>query len=174
MRLSSPVLARTAAAALLLTVSACDVFGGSDRKVYDRCTELKDKSKTCFEATETAVGTGGAAAEDAIVDISYVGSIGTATFDSGRFTMTLKRSKGSEVPVGVIAGFYFGIAGATPEDIREVTLAPMKVGGRRRVVVPPNLAYGKDEKRGQDGTVTIPSQSTLTFDLTLNSVTVAN
>ena len=172
MRLASLPLARTAALALLL--SACDVFGGDSRVVYDRCVTPKDKPQTCFAATETAEGTGAAAVKDAIVDVSYVGSIGTATFDSGRFTMTLKRSKGSQVPSGVIPGFYFGIAGAAPEDIREVTLAPMKVGGRRRVVVPPNLAYGNEEKRGQGGVVTIPSQSTLTFDLTLNSVTVVD
>ena len=157
--------------ALPLTLTACDLFGGDDRVVYDQCSTPTGAAQTCFSGTETAVGTGGAAVEDAIVDIGYVGYIGTTKFEEGRFSMTLDRRKGTGVPEGIIPGFYFGIVGATDADIRGVALSPMKVGGRRRVVIPSHLAYGKMEKRGQGGVVTIPANSTLTFDLTLHSVT---
>lgn len=52
----------------------------------------------------------------------------------------------------VIPGFRDGIVG-------------MQVGGRREIVIPPNLAYGE---AGIEGV--IPSCETLTFDVTLLDV----
>jgi FKBP-type peptidyl-prolyl cis-trans isomerase len=40
----------------------------------------------------------------------------------------------------------------------------MKVGGQRRVIIPPELAYGSNPPSG------IPANATLIFDITLNSV----
>ena len=51
----------------------------------------------------------------------------------------------------VIRGWDQGVAG-------------MRVGGQRRLVIPPELAYGSS------GRGTIPPNATLVFDITLNSV----
>ena len=55
------------------------------------------------------------------------------------------------VGTGVIPGFSQGVTG-------------MRVGGLRRVVIPPNLAYGSQ------GTSGIPPNSTLIFEIELLSV----
>ena len=52
---------------------------------------------------------------------------------------------------GVIPGFNWGIVG-------------MKVGGVRRLVIPPDLAYGAQDKQG------IPPNSNLVFDIELLAV----
>ena len=41
----------------------------------------------------------------------------------------------------------------------------MRVGGQRRLIIPPDLAYGD---RSQGGV--IPANATLVFDITLNNV----
>jgi FKBP-type peptidyl-prolyl cis-trans isomerase len=65
-------------------------------------------------------------------------------FDSGTFSFTLGTN-------AVIRGFEMGITG-------------MRVGGQRRIVVPPDLGYGAA------GTTGIPPNSTLIFEMELVSV----
>lgn len=164
---------RVALLVLPVTLTACDLLGfGDDRKVYDACETPKGGAQTCFSATDVTVGTGAAAMEDDIADVSYVGYIGTTKFQEGRFSFVLDRAKGTREPTDVVPGMYFAVAGATSEDIDDLpaTLAPMKVGGKRRVSFPPNLGYGGDEQRDQSGYVIIPANSTLTFDVTLNAI----
>lgn len=158
--------------ALPLTLTACDLLGfGDDRTVYDACDTV-DGTQACFSATDVTVGTGAAAMEDDFVDISYVGYLGTSKFQEGRFVFQLDRAKGTREPVAVVPGMYFAVAGATSEDIEGLSaaLAPMKVGGQRRVTFPPSMGYGENEQRDQSGYVIIPANSTLTFVVTLNGV----
>lgn len=54
----------------------------------------------------------------------------------------------------VIKGWEIGIGGGAG-------IPPMRVGGRRKLIVPPELGYGS-EPYG-----TIPAKSTLIFDVTL-------
>jgi FKBP-type peptidyl-prolyl cis-trans isomerase len=42
----------------------------------------------------------------------------------------------------------------------------MRVGGQRRLVIPPDLAYGNQSPSGS----IIPPNATLVFDVTLNNV----
>lgn len=57
----------------------------------------------------------------------------------------------------VIKGWDTGIAG-------------MKIGERKTLVIPPGDAYGTQAVTASDGTVIIPANSTLTFDVMLVSI----
>jgi peptidylprolyl isomerase len=98
------------------------------------------------------VGTGAAAASGDTITVNYVGALysNNKIFDASwkrhqTFTTTL--SSGSVIP-----GWVQGISG-------------MKVGGRRELIIPPSLGYGKT---GQPPT--IPPNSTLVFVVDLLSV----
>jgi peptidylprolyl isomerase len=90
-----------------------------------------------LELDEIVVGEGDEAVSGAIVEVHYVGvswSTGQqfdASWDRGS-TFKFGLGKGQ-----VIAGWDQGVAG-------------MKVGGRRRITIPPNLGYGK---RGAGGVI---------------------
>lgn len=77
--------------------------------------------------TDLIVGTGGEAQPGDTVDVHYVG----VEFDSGeQFDSSWDRGESISFPLaGLIAGWQEGIPG-------------MKVGGRRQLVIPPELAYG--------------------------------
>lgn len=100
---------------------------------------------------DTAVGQGAAAASGRDVVVHYAGWLADGTqFDSSRekqdpFEFTLGRKE-------VIDGWEEGLPG-------------MRVGGKRKLVIPPELAYG--EAGAGD---TIPPNETLTFEVELLSV----
>ena len=100
---------------------------------------------------DTVVGEGAAAASGRDVTVHYAGWLADGTqFDSSRekqdpFEFTLGKSE-------VMAGWEEGLSG-------------MRVGGTRKLVVPPQLAYG--EAGAGD---TIPPNATLTFEVELLSV----
>lgn len=105
-----------------------------------------------FSAVDLREGTGATAFTGRNVAVSYTGwlydpsrpdSKGTQ-FDSGNISFLLGARK-------VIPGWDQGIVN-------------MKVGGQRRLVIPPNLGYGSQPVG------TIPANSTLVFDVTLNGV----
>ena len=76
---------------------------------------------------DVVVGDGAEATPGATVDVHYLG----VEFDSGdEFDSSWNRGQSINFPLGsLIAGWQQGIPG-------------MKVGGRRKLIVPPNLAYG--------------------------------
>ena len=49
----------------------------------------------------------------------------------------------------------------------EIGLQGMKVGGRRQIIVPPNLAYGLSDLKDQNNNVIIPGNSVLVFNVDL-------
>lgn len=57
-------------------------------------------------------------------------------------------------PGSVVQGFASGLHG-------------LRVGGRRRIVIPSELGYGENSVRGSDGRILIPRQSTLVFQVEL-------
>lgn len=77
--------------------------------------------------TDLVVGTGAEATPGATVDVHYVG----VEFETGEeFDASWNRGSSINFPLGsLIAGWQQGIPG-------------MKVGGRRQLVCPPQLAYG--------------------------------
>ena len=100
---------------------------------------------------DITVGTGAAVKSGDTVSVHYVGTLTNGTeFDSSR-----KHGQPFSFGVGkgmVIKGWDQGLVG-------------MKVGGRRKLTIPSDLAYGD---RGMSGT--IPPKSTLLFDIELLSI----
>lgn len=98
-------------------------------------------------------GDGAEATAPAQAEVRYVG----AFYDTGEeFDSSWKRGPDTTLPVplgggGVIPGFEQGVTG-------------MKVGGRRYVVIPPELGYG------EQGTGPIPGGATLVFVIDLVEV----
>ena len=99
---------------------------------------------------DLVVGTGAEAKAGDVVTVQYTGTLDNGTkfdssYDHGQpFTFVLGAG-------GVIQGWDQGIPG-------------MKVGGKRRLTIPPALAYG-DRSAGS-----IPPNSTLHFDVELLTV----
>jgi FKBP-type peptidyl-prolyl cis-trans isomerase len=104
-----------------------------------------------LEIEELKLGEGAEAKAGNNVTVHYVGTLTSGKkFDSSR-----DRGKGFSFKLGagqVIKGWDQGVAG-------------MKVGGMRKLTIPPHLAYGD---RGFPGA--IPPSSTLIFEVELLSV----
>ena len=86
---------------------------------------------------DITVGDGASASAGDTVDVHYVG---VAHSSGEEFDSSWKRNAPFRFPLGggrVIAGWDQGVAG-------------MKVGGRRRLVIPPHLGYGD---RGAGGVI---------------------
>ena len=107
--------------------------------------------------TDTVVGKGKEAVAGKTVDVNYTGWLHDAKAPNQRgkqFDSSVGRGPFS-FPLGggrVIKGWDEGVAG-------------MKVGGKRTLVIPPELAYGP---RGAGGV--IPPNATLVFDVELLDV----
>jgi FKBP-type peptidyl-prolyl cis-trans isomerase len=96
------------------------------------------------------VGTGAAVRSGARVSVHYTGTlVDGRVFDSSRARDPFTYTAGARM---VIEGFERGVRG-------------MRVGGRRRVTIPPFLGYGD---RGHPPA--IPERATLVFDLELLAV----
>lgn len=106
-----------------------------------------------LELADVAVGEGDEAVEGALVEVHYTGMLGDGTV----FDASLPRGQAFQFRVGakqVIKGWDLGVQG-------------MRVGGRRRLVVPAALGYG-DRAAGP-----IPPGSTLYFEVQLLRVVEA-
>jgi FKBP-type peptidyl-prolyl cis-trans isomerase FkpA len=108
--------------------------------------------------TDTTIGTGAEAVPGQTIQVHYTGWLfdESAPDNKGRkFDSSLDRGQPFEFQLGVgmvIAGWDQGFAG-------------MRVGGRRTLVIPPELGYGA---RGAGGV--IPPNATLIFEVELLGV----
>lgn len=130
----------------LVSVSAC---GNS-------ATSPSQGVNVSFSATDLTVGTGTTAVAGRLVSVNYTGWLYDASktdnkgtqFDTsigrGVFQFTLGAGQ-------VIAGWDQGVPG-------------MKIGGSRRLIIPPSLGYGAS------GSGPIPGNATLVFDVSLVAV----
>ncbi len=110
-----------------------------------------------FSQTDLKVGTGAAAATGQTLMVNYTGWL---------FDNTKSDKKGKQFdksPDG--QPFIFKLGSAQVIEGWDLGLVGMKVGGIRRLVVPSELAYG----RNGAGTL-IPPNATLVFDIELLSV----
>jgi FKBP-type peptidyl-prolyl cis-trans isomerase FkpA len=123
----------------LLTLAAC---GG------DSTTGPSDSGTVTIE--ELVVGTGATAVVGNSITVHYTGMFTNGTvFDSSVGKAPIQFQLGSNQ---VISGFSQGIVG-------------MKVGGKRRITIPPSLAYGSAGRPP-----TIPGNATLVFEVDLVSI----
>jgi FKBP-type peptidyl-prolyl cis-trans isomerase len=100
---------------------------------------------------DQVVGAGDEATAGNTVDVHYTGTLK----DGKKFDSSLDRGKPFSFKLGagqVIKGWDEGVAG-------------MKVGGKRKLVIPSNLAYGKSGAGG-----VIPPDAELTFVVELLKV----
>jgi FKBP-type peptidyl-prolyl cis-trans isomerase FkpA len=104
-----------------------------------------------LQIEDLKVGTGSEAASGKQVSVHYVGTL----TDGSKFDSSRDRGKGFDFRLGagqVIRGWDQGVAG-------------MKVGGLRKLTIPPDLAYGD---RGFPPV--IPPRATLVFEVELLAV----
>ena len=106
---------------------------------------------TGLQIIDIEVGTGDAAQSGQTVEVHYTGWLADGT----KFDSSLDRGQPFSFVLGagrVIAGWDEGVAG-------------MKVGGERRLIIPPALAYGESGRPP-----VIPPNAELTFDVELLAI----
>jgi FKBP-type peptidyl-prolyl cis-trans isomerase len=107
-----------------------------------------------YSATDLEVGTGAEAVDGSTVTVSFFGWLYKETEPDNKWLL-FDSGGGFSVVVGaghVIAGWDRGLRG-------------MKVGGERRLVIPPELAYGSTGRLPL-----IPPDATLVFDVTITAL----
>jgi FKBP-type peptidyl-prolyl cis-trans isomerase len=109
--------------------------------------EAMTQTETGLQYQDLEVGTGEEAVNGMSVSVHYTGWL----LDGGKFDSSVDRGAPFELtlPGQVIPGWNEGIPG-------------MRVGGMRRLVIPPDLAYGEAGRPP-----VIPPSSTLIFDVKL-------
>jgi FKBP-type peptidyl-prolyl cis-trans isomerase len=108
-----------------------------------------------LQYSDEKVGTGDVAAKGNTVQVHYTGWLYINGKRGAKFDSSLDRNAPFEFKLGdrkVIAGWEEGVEG-------------MKVGGKRELIIPPDLAYGPREIGG-----VIPANSTLDFEVELLKV----
>ncbi len=105
--------------------------------------------------TDTKIGDGATATPGSKVSLHYTGWLYNNGVKGTKFDSSVDRGQPFQFTLGahqVIAGWDEGVAG-------------MKVGGKRTLIIPPELGYGA---RGAGGV--IPPNATLIFDVELLGV----
>ena len=130
-----------------LAPEAATVEPQSEAMVFTRASGLK--------IADTKIGTGASPKAGQICVMHYTGWLYEGGAKGKKFDSSLDRGQPFEFPIGqhrVIAGWDEGVA-------------TMKVGGKRTLIIPPNLGYGA---RGVGGV--IPPNATLIFEVELLGV----
>ena len=108
-----------------------------------------------LQITDTKAGTGAEARKGQTVTVHYTGWLYNNGQQGAKFDSSRDRKDPFKFPLGsgmVIKGWDEGVAG-------------MKVGGKRTLIIPPEMGYGA---RGAGGV--IPPNATLKFDVELLGV----
>jgi FKBP-type peptidyl-prolyl cis-trans isomerase FkpA len=138
-----PRLRLVAAIVILVAAGAC----GSSTPT------APDQSSVAFSVTDLTVGTGAEAS---------AGKTATVQFILWLYSDTSTDHKGTQLQSGTLQPFVLGANQVIPGFDMAVT--GMKVGGTRRAIIPPSLAYGST------GSGPIPPNAALVFELLLANV----
>lgn len=131
---------------------------GCTTSTMDSSTQSSPAKVTSLSKTDEKIGTGKEAVAGKSVVVHYTGWLyepSAPQHHGAKFDSSLDRGQPFSFPLGagmVIKGWDEGVAG-------------MKVGGKRTLVIPANLAYGE---RGAGGV--IPPNAPLIFDVELLDV----
>jgi FKBP-type peptidyl-prolyl cis-trans isomerase FkpA len=132
--------------AAIAVLSAC----GSDSS----SSSTSPTSSAPYSQIDLVVGTGATANTGNTATVTYTGYLYDSSKTGGKGTAFQTGSFAFVVGAGnVVKGFDQGVVG-------------MKVGGQRRLTIPPELAYGSNPPAGS----AIPVNATLVFEITLTSV----
>ena len=129
---------------LLLSIAACSSNTPS--------TPTTTTSSGPYSQTDLVVGTGSTALATSQVTVNYAGWLYDTSKTDGKGQQFDSSPGATFLLSGVIAGWQRGVPG-------------MKVGGQRRLIVPPDLAYGSAGRPPS-----IPPNATLVFDIGLLGV----
>ena len=144
-----------------VTFDGVTVKNATNLKVEPIATSKVTAPATELLCADLVVGKGAAATPTSTADVQYVGTLlnnGTS-FDS-----SWKNNGGKPLSfplTKVVAGFTQGIGGAG-------AVTPMRVGGRRLMILPPSLGYGSVANGS------IPANSSLVFVVDLTSVSASS
>lgn len=122
------------------------------KKIEELQAQQSNQEGANLETTDIQVGTGAEAVAGKSVTVHYTGTLKS---DGSKFDSSLDRGEPFTFELGVgqvIQGWDQGVAG-------------MKVGGKRKLVIPAALAYGE-----QSPSPTIPPNSDLVFEVELLGV----
>ena len=141
-------LGAAAALVILSLVSPPVIATGAAQGAPSKMSELPSGLKY----TDTTVGTGAVASSGHKVSVHYTGWLYNNGEKGKKFDSSVDRGEPFSLALGaqqVIRGWDEGVAG-------------MKVGGKRKLTIPPDLGYGA---RGAGGV--IPPNAELIFDVEL-------
>jgi len=147
--------AGTAAALALVTALASAVAAIVPTAAMAQAAGATMTTPSGLKITDTKVGTGATPKAGQICVMHYTGWLYEGGAKGRKFDSSLDRGQPFEFPLGrrqVISGWDEGVA-------------TMKVGGKRTLIIPPELGYGA---RGAGGV--IPPNATLIFDVELLDV----
>lgn len=133
------------------TESAVGTTTSSSEFPMDLSLAAGESLPTDLVITDVVVGSGPEATPGQMVTVHYVGALPDGTV----FDASTNRGEPFTFQLGagqVIRGWDEGVAG-------------MKVGGKRRLVIPPDMAYGNQAVGG-----VIPANATLLFEVELLAV----
>jgi peptidylprolyl isomerase len=145
-----------ALAALGFVTALAGVFGtGAPTPAMAQLTGKAITTPSGLQVIDNKIGTGATPKPGQICVMHYTGWLYQNGVKGKKFDSSVDRGQPFEFPIGrqqVIAGWDEGVAS-------------MKVGGKRTLIIPPQLGYGA---RGAAGV--IPPNATLIFDVELLGV----
>lgn len=132
---------------VLVAVSACS-------NTLSPTGSTSSTSSAPFSQTDLVVGTGTQVVAGNRATVAYTGWL----YDSSK-------AEGKGAQFDSSASFAFTLGAGSVIKGWDQGVVGMRVGGKRRLVIPPELAYGSSSPGAG-----IPANATLVFDITLNSV----
>lgn len=131
-----------------LLLTACTPAASQDTSNTDSMTDQNTNSTAELQINDLVVGTGAEAKKGDTLVVHYTGTLEDGT----KFDSSVDRGEPFEFVIGqgyVIEGWEQGMLG-------------MKVGGKRTLIIPSDMAYGDNGIPGA-----IPGGATLIFDVEL-------